>query len=419
MRRLIFAISLTSLIVICGCGKKNVEETAISIEEIPEETETAAETNGIRIIENAGANNDRTISVRIIDENDPAMPGREPTKVHGIYITGVMAGSTGSFENILDSAAGTEINTVVIDLKDDEGRITCVLDTPMVNEIGTCRPYIDDIEGLIKDLKERGIYVIARVVAFRDPYLAEMRPEWAIHLEDGSVYTDRSGFAWLDPYRREVWDYLAEIGTAAKDVGFDEVQFDYVRFSTESGMNSAVFDDDIVKGRSRTDIITEFIEYEYECLSSIGLFVSADVYGTVIGSEVDAEAVGQVYTEMAKHLDYISPMIYPSHYNSGNFGIDHPDTEPYNTIYKALEQSREKLEEAAARAGEDEHQAIVRPWLQDFTATWLGSGNYIDYGAEEVAAQIQAVKDAGYDEWMLWSASNKYHFDGVGAASDE
>ncbi len=132
------------------------------------------------------------------------------------------------------------------------------------------------------------------------------------------------------------------------------------------------------------------------------------MFGTIIGSNVDAQAVGQVYSDMANHLDYICPMIYPSHYGDGNFGIDHPDTEPYKTIRAALKLSKSDLEKTRGVAGK---QAIVRPWLQDFTASYLD--HHISYGKKEVREQIQAVYDAGYDEWILWSASNRYTWDAL------
>lgn len=413
MKRWILAVSLAGLLALVGCSRPVQEETAAETTP-PAETETEEETSGIKVIEGVGPNRDRTVSVRIVDEKNPALPGRVPKKVRGIYISGPMSGSTEAFQSILNSAAATELNTVVIDFKDDEGRITCQIDSPLTSEIGACRPYVKDIRGLIASLKERGLYVIARVVAFRDPYLAEKKPEWSLHMADGSLYRDRQGMAWVDPYRREVWDYLIEVGTAAKEVGFDEVQFDYIRFSTEGSMKQVVFDEEVTKGRSKTEVITEFVKYAYEGLASQGLFVSADVFGTIIGSELDANAVGQSYTEMAKHLDYICPMIYPSHYSAGNFGIAHPDTQPYDTVLAALKKSREVMEAAAETDDHVSSQAVVRPWLQDFTASYLGEGKYIPYGADEVAAQIKAVKDAGYDEWMLWSAANRYHFDGIG-----
>lgn len=411
MKKWLFAFSMAGLLALTGCSRPAPEE-----ETSPAETETVAETpvveetSGIKVIENVGPDKNRTVSLRIVDENNPALPGREAVKVRGIYISGPMAGSTELFRNILDSAAGTEINTVVIDFKDDQGRITCPVDSPVASEIGACRPYVQDMKGLIASLKERGLYVIARVVAFRDPWLAEKKPEWSLHLADGSLYRDRQGMAWVDPYRKEVWDYLVEVGTEAKEAGFDEVQFDYIRFSTEGTMRDVVFDEAVTGGRSKTDVITEFVKYAYENLASQGLFVSADVFGTIIGSDIDAQAVGQVYTEMAKHLDYICPMIYPSHYGPGNFGLEHPDTMPYETVLEALKKSQAVMDQAAEADGHVSSQAIVRPWLQDFTASYLGEGNYIPYGYNEVQRQIQAVKDAGYDEWMLWSAANRYHF---------
>ena len=205
MKRWLFAFMLTGLLALMGCSRSAETETAEETPAMPEETAAEEETSGIKVIEGAGENNDRTVSVRIVDGENPALPGRVPKKVRGIYITGPMSGSPEAFQNILDSAAGTEINTVVIDFKDDEGRITCQIDSPVVTEIGACRPYVKDIKSLIASLKERGLYVIARVVAFRDPYLAEQKPEWSLHLADGSLYRDRQGMAWVDPYRKEVW----------------------------------------------------------------------------------------------------------------------------------------------------------------------------------------------------------------------
>lgn len=411
MKKWLFAFSMAGLLALTGCSRPAPEEETSPAEtETVEEAPVEEETSGIKVIENVGPDKNRTVSLRIVDENNPALPGREAVKVRGIYISGPMAGSTELFQNILDSAAGTEINTVVIDFKDDQGRIICPVDSPVASEIGACRPYVQDMKELIASLKERGLYVIARVVAFRDPWLAEKKPEWSLHLADGSLYRDRQGMAWVDPYRKEVWDYLVEVGTEAKEAGFDEVQFDYIRFSTEGTMRDVVFDEAVTGGRSKTDVITEFVKYAYENLASQGLFVSADVFGTIIGSDIDAQAVGQVYTEMAKHLDYICPMIYPSHYGQGNFGLEHPDTMPYETVLEALKKSQMVMDQAAEADGHVSSQAIVRPWLQDFTASYLGEGNYIPYGYNEVQRQIQAVKDAGYDEWMLWSAANRYHF---------
>lgn len=336
---------------------------------------------------------------------------RVPVKVRGIYLSAYMAGTPGLLDNILKEIEQSDINAVVIDVKNDDGRVTFDMDTPVASEIGACKAYIQDVGELVEKLKEKNLYVIARVVAFRDPFLAEAKPEWSLKTKDGEVYRDNKGLAWVNPYKKEVWDYLLEIGKAAGKAGFDEIQFDYIRFSTEKGMRQVVFDEEDTKGRSKTDIITEFITYAYEPLKEAGLFVSADVFGAIIGSEQDAQSVGQVYRDMAKHLDYICPMIYPSHYADGNFGIEHPDTKPYDTVLAALQGSQEDLVAVATDTGEPEKLAIVRPWLQDFTASYLK--NYIKYGPEQVKDQIRAVNDAGYEEWIFWDAACTYEWKGL------
>lgn len=335
-------------------------------------------------------------------------PERPRVKVKGIYVSEYVAGTPELMDAIIENIDRTEINAVVIDVKDDNGRISYAMDSPMVTELGAVKKFIPDMPGLMAKLKEHNIYTIARVVAFRDPYLAEQRPDLSLKLADGSIYRDNKGLAWVNPYKKEAWDYLVEVGTEAHKAGFDEIQFDYIRFSTEKGINDVVYDEADTHGRSKTEIITEFVDYAYEKLSAEGVFVAADVFGAIIGGGVDSDSVGQSYGNMAKSLDYICPMIYPSHYGDGNFGIEHPDTQPYDTILAALHKSREDL---MTYQEDGESQAVVRPWLQDFTASYLA--NYIPYGDQEVRAQIQAVYDAGYDEWLLWSAACKYHWGGL------
>lgn len=338
---------------------------------------------------------------------DPAS-GREPVKVKGIYISAYVAGTPNMVDRLIEEIDRTEANALVIDLKDDFGRVACEMDSPLISDVGSTKVYIQDVAGLMRKLDEHGIYAIARIPAFRDAWLGEARPDWCVKNADGTVFHDRDGNAWVNPYKKEAWDYLVEIASQAGRLGFEEVQFDYVRFCTERGMKEAVFDEADVQGRSRTDIIYEFMEYAYERLKNEGLFVSADVFGAIINSDINSGSVGQIYGEMAKHLDYISPMIYPSHYGDGNYGIDHPDIHPYETIRAALEDSKKELYYAGL---DGDHIAVVRPWLQDFTASWLE--NYITYGPEQVRDQIRATYDAGYDEWLLWDAGCKYSWDGL------
>ena len=176
-----------------------------------------------------------------------------------------------------------------------------------------------------------------------------------------------------------------------------------------------VYDEADTLGRDKISIITELVNYLSENLREDGIFVSADVFGTIIGSSIDANSVGQSYTQMADALDYICPMIYPSHYASGNFGLEHPDLQPYECILGALGLSERELSNSYI---EGTAQAIVRPWLQAFTASYLGSGNYMEYGADAIRAQIQAVYDAGYDEWILWDAAVSYDYGALLSEAD-
>lgn len=331
---------------------------------------------------------------------------RIPVKVKGIYVTGSVAGNTNLINRLTELADTTEINAMVIDVKNDSGRITYAMDGIKASEIGANTNTVSDMEQLVKALKNKKIYLIARIVAFKDPFLTELRPDLAIKNQDGSIYRDNNGEGWVNPYKQEVWEYLIEVSKKAAAIGFDEIQFDYIRIPTGKGIADADFGEE-AKTKSKEEVIIEFTKYAYEAIKPLGIFVSADVYGTIISSSIDAGLVGQNYVEMSKYLDYISPMVYPSHFGEGNYGIEHPDLEPYNIIRKVMVASKTKLD----LIPEGEHRAIVRPWLQDFTATWVKP--HMDYGGEELKEQIKGVYDAGYEEWLLWNASCVYSEDGL------
>lgn len=330
---------------------------------------------------------------------------RIPVQVKGIYVTAPTAG-TNLLSNLITLADTTEINAMVIDVKDDKGIISYEMDNAIAKEIGAVTNMIPDIDTLVDTLKSRNIYLIARIVAFKDPLLAEKRQDLAIKNQDGTIFRDSNGEGWVNPYNRKVWDYLVELATQAAASGFDEIQFDYIRFSTGQGISAADFGED-AKTIGKEEVITEFTKYAYEKIRPLGVFVSADVYGTIISSSIDAGLVGQNYVEMSKYLDYICPMIYPSHFGEGNYGIKYPDQEPYNIIKKVLTASETSL----TQIPEGEHRAIVRPWLQAFTATWIA--HYMQYGPEEIRDQINGVYSVGYDEWILWNAASDYKEDGL------
>lgn len=325
-------------------------------------------------------------------------------KVRGIYVTGPMAGSA-NMENLIDLIDNTELNTVVIDVKNDEGNITYQMDLQAAQDMGACINYISDMEGLMAELKEHNIYTIARIVCFKDPYLAEHNPQLALKKADGSNLTDAYGLTWVNPYKEEVWEYLTDVALAAADMGFDEIQYDYVRFPIGNEAETADYGVDI-QSYPREQAIMNFLDYAAERLHEKGIPVTADVFGTIIGSAIDVEQVGQDYVGLGSTVDVLCPMIYPSHYGNGVFGYDVPDAYPYETVYAALLASNNELAGIA-----DEDRAVVRPWLQAFTATWVSG--HITYGGDEIREQIQAVYDAGYEEWILWNASNRYTDEGL------
>lgn len=378
---------------------KNTAEVSITVSgdlEVSSNSLDAEETlSGMDVADLTISQNDMTVSV---SEN---FVRRE--KVKGIYVTGPMAGNP-NMDNLIALADETCINTMVIDIKDDQGNITYQISLS-ANDIGASKTYISDMEGLMEKLKEHHIYTIARISCFKDPYLANARPELALKKSDGSFVTDTDNIAWVNPYEEDVWEYLTDIALAAADVGFDEIQFDYVRFPV--GKNAAATDYGVDTSIYRKEQAIEgFLSYATDKLHEKNVVVGADVFGTVIDNEIDQEYTGQDYQTLGSVVDVLSPMIYPSHYRNGVYGLNVPDAQPYETILYALEASSEELKPV-----KEEDRAIVRPWLQSFTATWVPG--HITYGGEEIKKQIQAVYDAGYDEWILWNAANRYPKEGL------
>lgn len=513
----VLAAVLAAGLCLSGCQGKNVETMAAFAEKEGTEDGTGAADS----VDGEFGMSNESEAETTVDGDTAANPGASTgsvedaatvkelnrVKVKGIYVSGPMAGTAG-MDNLIALVDRTELNALVIDVKNDDGYLTCELDVPLAEQIGSEKHYIKDLPALVQTCKEKNIYLIARVVAFKDPILAEKMPEWSLHNSDGSIFRDKSGLAWVNPYRKEVWEYLASVGEAAIKAGFDEVQYDYVRFSTDSRMKQVDFGDS-TKGRTKTEAISGFTLYASERIHAAGGRISADVYGVVIDSEEDQQIVGQNYVEMSRSLDAISPMIYPSHYGPYNYQIPVPDAQPYDTVLAAMQASKMVLAgldpktgkkpvsadvsgndavdaaiaggeavsgnnaadaaadskstsgttavsgndaaqdaedaqaadgaqaAADAQAAEDAAvktpalskeeiaqldpttgvQATVRPWLQDFTATWVKG--HISYGPEEIRAQIQAVYDAGYEEWILWNAANRYTEGGLLTQEEE
>lgn len=388
------------------------EETALGfrLTEVQEESVMDSETDtqiGEQTSEDTAESAGAGLSGSTEADREPAEAAAEQDEavdrplVRGIYVTGPVAGSE-RMNDLITLVDATQLNTMVIDVKNDDGEITWKMETDSVAEMGNGVAYIRDIDALMKTLKEHDIYTIARIVCFKDPVFAQNYTDSALRKPDGGFVTDAYGLAWVNPYDKEVWAYLTEIAQAAADAGFDEVQFDYVRFPIGEDADAADYKVDM-SVYTKQQAISEFLSYAGERLHERGIVVTADVFGTVIGSAADIERVGQDYAQLGKTVDVLSPMVYPSHYGSGVFGFDVPDAHPYDTVYQALMQSQEVLGQHAG-----ERCAVVRPWLQAFTATWVSG--HISYEAEQIRQQIQAVYDAGYEEWILWNATCRYPF---------
>ena len=335
-----------------------------------------------------------------------AMP--PAVKVKGMYYSSYRAAEDESIARFIELSRTSEINAIVIDVKNDSGEITFITETQWLSE--TARLIIPDIEGLVANLKSHGIYTIARVVCFKDPVWCAKHPEAAIQTSWGERWRDRSGISWLDPYKTEAWDYLAAVCLEAARVGFDEVQLDYVRFPADGDLSDIDFG---AAGEEKTkpEIIGEFAAYVRELLAAEGVRLSADVFGIVAVSNSDANNIGQNLGILLQNTDSICPMIYPSHFankkQNGTGSIvngvlfEKPDFQPYDVVYNILIATGQHLKDDAG-------QGVVRPYLQDFTASYLGEGYYQKYTAQQVREQIKAVYDAGFDEWILWNHISIY-----------
>jgi hypothetical protein len=276
---------------------------------------------------------------------------------------------------------------------------------PAADKAGVSSNYIPDIDGLLAGLKARGFYTVARVCVFKDGSIADARPDYALRLKNGGVYRESgNGVTWLNPYNRDVWAYTVDIAKGAAAVGFDEIQFDYIRFPTDRNVDNADFGD--TGGLSAVEIINEFAAYATGELRPLGARLSVDIFGTVITSDADRDLLGQDVAALAGLFDILCPMVYPSHYAPNTFGVEHPDLRPYDIVYAAVRELTKRLSELPENA----RRPVIRPWLQDFTASWL-KVNFQQYGGRQVSEQISACRDAGVYEWLLWSPVNLYHLD--------
>lgn len=413
----VFILVLTLSIIAGGCtsstklgGKKIAEEPTSTLSgtgtQQPNQTaqqqssaDTAqAQTNGSTETE-AGENDGNIGGSEVRLENQT--PRSKDIKVKALYLTGWTVGSMTKVKHYVELANTTEINSYVIDIKDDDGLVGYESQIPAVREIGGWKKKYD-VDKVLKEFHDNNIHIIGRIVCFKDPVLSSKKPDLAVKNKDGEIWKDNQKISWLNPYNQDSWPYIIDIAKEAVNKGFDEIQFDYVRFPNDGkGMDFGNSD------KSRSDAINEFLAYARKELPNVVL--SADVFGIICegpGDTGDSKTLGQWLEKIGKDIDYVSPMAYPSHYALGQIVNQvkflKPDLDPYGVVYNTLLKAKNRI------ANVEGYKAKLRPYLQDFTATWLGKGNYQQYGPEQMRQQIKAVTDAGLDEWIFWDAGNTY-----------
>ena len=349
-----------------------------SANRVPQDTGVARDTSRAHVTTSAGA----------VDSTS--------TIVRALYLNRWRAQSWPAMHHYIAIADSTEINAFVIDMKDEFGLNYKTANKDFKKNAGSSTK-VPNLKSLLDTLHAHNILPIARLVVFKDSVTARAHPDWTIRKADGSPWRDKQGLAWVNPYERELWDYNIGVAEELVKLGFGEVQFDYIRFPEPyPSLPPQVFPDS--KGVQKPDVLAAYLKQARSKLDSLGVRTTADVFGftaTVRG----ALEIGQQWEKLAPEVDVILPMLYPSHFPGGSLGIDHPNAEPYKTIKISLDSAR--FRDSVLQIVTPEH---VRPWLQAFTLP----GWKPHYGPDEIKQQKQAVYDAGYDGWVLWSAGSKY-----------
>jgi hypothetical protein len=313
-------------------------------------------------------------------------PRAYPDEIRGVHITMALASLDGKIDDYL-RLTRYGLNTVELDIKDENGEVGFRRPAvALAHKTGAARPYYNPFK-VARAVHARGVYLIGRIVVFEDPVLSESQPRYAIRRTDGGVWHTGAGLGWVNPYNQDVWKYVTDLGAAAAKAGFDEIQFDYVRFPTDGDLSSAVFPGKTKQSKAR--VITSFLEYASERLRPLGVRVSADVFGL---SATRNMGIGQRPNRIAPYLDAIYPMVYPSHFGPGEYNLPDPNAQPGRTVALALRDF-----DVALRGQETR----LVPWLQDFS---LGR----TYRLADVQDQIQAARDAQAQGFLLWNAAGVY-----------
>ncbi|MSR87865.1 MAG: hypothetical protein EXS69_01720 [Candidatus Zambryskibacteria bacterium] len=357
-------------------------------------------------------------SLNIVDAEPPVIHLATPTPLKAIYMTACVAATLSRRDSLKALVDSSELNAIVIDIKDYTGTISFpILRQDFAGQANNVSKgcVVSDLKDFIRELHEDGIYVIGRVSVFQDSFYAALFPELAVKsLSTGGVWKDHKGLSFIDVGAKPYWDYIVQISKASYALGFDELNYDYIRYPSDGNMKDVNYtwtastsSGQATTTLSKSEMLESFFSYLYDNMKDPSKnsgqvpVISADLFGmtTTITSDM---GIGQVLEKALPYFDYIAPMVYPSHYPATWNGLENPAEHPYNVIKLAMSEGKRREEILNISNGlATSTPSKLRPWLQDFS---LGA----IYGPDKIQAQIQATYDSGLTSWMLWSAANKY-----------
>ncbi|MDP3646381.1 MAG: putative glycoside hydrolase [bacterium] len=348
-----------------------------------------------------------------------------PTAVKAIYMTQCVVGTPSFRDSLVEFIEdSSELNSVLIDIKDFSGGIAFPSDNPLLKDFRSTKCGAADMKAFVQTLHDKGIYVIGRITVFQDPLYAKTHPELAVQKTGGGVWHDNKGLAFIDVSAKTFWDYIVELSKVSyEEIGFDELNFDYIRFPSDGPMAEAVYSHG--DGKSKAAALEQFFQYLHEQLEplrstsrgQIGVATSADLFGYITVHQDDL-GIGQVLERALPYFDFIDPMVYPSHYNKGFAGLLDVNSDPYKVVYLSMKTAVERTISTttpnyffgAVPIASTSPQLYEKPsYDKDTMRPWLQAFDYpVPYTPEMVQAQIKANEDAGLDSYLMWDASNKY-----------
>lgn len=337
---------------------------------------------------------------------------KTPEAVKAIYMSQCVVGTPGFRKKLADLVDTTELNSIIIDIKDFSGTISFPTQSPLLTPASMKGCGAKDMREFVASLHEKNIYVIGRITVFQDPFYTKAHPEQAVQSKKGGVWKDRKGLSFIDVSSKGYWDVVVQLSKESYELGFDELNYDYIRYPSDGDMSDASY-----INQNKQEALEMFFKYLHEQVSPLGVVMSADLFGMTTVA-YDDMGIGQILERALPYFDYIAPMVYPSHFAKNFNGYADPNKNVYGVIEHSMSEAVQRVEATTTRIALIGAEPIastsprlykkpayprtkLRPWLQDFS--YGGT-----YGSKEVRDQIQATYDVGLNSWMLWSPSNKY-----------